>query len=133
MRIVDGHVAKESINHSHAELINTGERLVADGCERRTVTEHLHRYAFAALFTGDKAILDIACGEGYGSALLARRARRVVGVDIAAEAIQHAQRKYKCPTYHSHKEVLIRYPCNLTPSIWSSASKPLNIMTGTMK
>jgi len=33
--------------------------------------EHLHRYAFACEFVKDKVVLDIACGEGYGSTMLA--------------------------------------------------------------
>lgn len=37
---------------------------------------------------------DVACGEGYGSALLASEAARVVGADIAAEAIAHARDRY---------------------------------------
>src|SRR5207249_9324746 len=43
----------------------------------------------------EKRVLDIACGEGYGSAALARAgAASVVGVDISAEACEHARRKY---------------------------------------
>jgi SAM-dependent methyltransferase len=38
--------------------------------------------------------LDVACGSGYGSALLAARARRVVGVDLAPAAIAHARSRY---------------------------------------
>ena len=39
-------------------------------------------------------MLDAACGEGYGSALLAREASVVFGVDVGAEAIAHAQSRY---------------------------------------
>ena len=42
-------------------------------------------------------MLDIACGEGYGSALLAGVAARVIGVDIAPDAIAHARRCYQHP------------------------------------
>ncbi len=56
--------------------------------------EHLHRYAIAARFSAGKRILDIACGEGYGSALLARSAQHVVGVDANADAVEHARRSY---------------------------------------
>ena len=40
---------------------------------------------------------DIACGEGYGSELLATVARKVTGVDISEETIAHAARKYARP------------------------------------
>jgi glycosyltransferase involved in cell wall biosynthesis/SAM-dependent methyltransferase len=41
-----------------------------------------------------KSVLDIACGEGYGSDLLAAVAAQVIGVDLSEEAIAHARRKY---------------------------------------
>jgi SAM-dependent methyltransferase len=39
-------------------------------------------------------VLDAACGEGYGSALLAGAAERVVGVDLDEETVAHARRRY---------------------------------------
>ena len=39
-------------------------------------------------------VLDIACGEGYGTALIAEVARRAVGVDRSAEAVKHARNAY---------------------------------------
>lgn len=38
--------------------------------------------------------LDAACGEGYGSALLAEAAGSVEGVDISEAAIEHARQRY---------------------------------------
>ncbi|MFS2033157.1 class I SAM-dependent methyltransferase [Polaromonas sp. CT11-55] len=59
--------------------------------------EHLHRYAFARDFTAQKDVLDIACGEGYGSYFLAGTAKTVVGVDLSEIVIQHARSKYAAP------------------------------------
>ena len=59
--------------------------------------EHLHRYAIARDLAYGKDVLDIACGEGYGSELLATVARKVTGVDISEEAIAYAARKYVGP------------------------------------
>jgi ubiquinone/menaquinone biosynthesis C-methylase UbiE/glycosyltransferase involved in cell wall biosynthesis len=56
--------------------------------------EHLHRYALARELVRGREVLDIACGEGYGAALISATARAVVGVDIDADAIEHARRKY---------------------------------------
>jgi len=39
-------------------------------------------------------VIDMACGEGYGSALLARSATEVVGVDANPEAHEHARARY---------------------------------------
>jgi ubiquinone/menaquinone biosynthesis C-methylase UbiE len=57
--------------------------------------EHVHRYLLAREFAKDKAVLDIACGEGFGSEILANSARSVVGVDIASEAVEHAAARYR--------------------------------------
>jgi SAM-dependent methyltransferase len=57
---------------------------------------HLKRYEFALEFVkkGD-IVIDIACGTGYGTKILARRAHKVYGVDISKIAIQYAKKKYK--------------------------------------
>jgi SAM-dependent methyltransferase len=39
-------------------------------------------------------IVDVACGTGYGSAMLAGPGRRVIGIDASAEAIREADRNY---------------------------------------
>ncbi len=72
----------------------TGERFVPQA-GGNVALEHLHRYAFARELASGKDVLDIACGEGYGSAMLARVARHVVGVDISRETIEHASAKYR--------------------------------------
>jgi len=78
------------------ELPWTGERLVPS-LSGDIVLEHLHRYALATELAAGRDVLDIACGEGYGSHLLALRARSVVGVDLDADTIAHAQHKYTRP------------------------------------
>lgn len=71
----------------------TGERYVpTEAGEIRH--EHLHRYAWCRLLAEDRDVLDIACGEGYGSAMLAAHARSVCGVDISPEAVAHATATY---------------------------------------
>jgi len=71
----------------------TGERFIP-GVRGEIVYEHVHRYAFAARFAAGRRVLDAACGEGYGSALLAGAAREVVGVDIDAATVAHARAAY---------------------------------------
>lgn len=56
---------------------------------------HLARYRFALPFVAGKRVLDVGCGEGYGSALLAEHAARVVGVDYSPAAIRHASSAYR--------------------------------------
>jgi SAM-dependent methyltransferase len=71
----------------------TGERFTPE-CVREIWYEHFHRYAFAARFCSGRRVLDAACGEGYGSELLARVATSVLGVDLSAPAIAHANERY---------------------------------------
>ena len=75
------------------DLPFTGERFVP-GTRGEIWIEHWHRYHFAARFVDGKRVLDLACGEGYGSALLARRAAHVIGVDVSPQAIEHATKAY---------------------------------------
>ncbi|HEY2374031.1 MAG TPA: class I SAM-dependent methyltransferase [Gaiellaceae bacterium] len=57
---------------------------------------HWRRYEFALeQFPSRAAVADLACGTGYGSILLSRKASRVVGVDIDAAAIAAARRRYR--------------------------------------
>jgi GT2 family glycosyltransferase/tetratricopeptide (TPR) repeat protein/glycosyltransferase involved in cell wall biosynthesis/SAM-dependent methyltransferase len=74
----------------------TGERMtsVAHG---QIEYEHLHRYCFARLFCRGKTVVDVAAGEGYGSALLAQVAKSVIGVEMAPEAVGHAVAAYPHP------------------------------------
>lgn len=74
----------------------TGERLLAEEYNEYTI-EHLHRYAIALPLCEGKVVLDIASGEGYGGGLLANYAKRVIGVDISQEAVDHATAKYSRP------------------------------------
>ncbi len=54
--------------------------------------DHCSRYHFAASFCRDQVVLDIACGTGFGGAILARAgARAVLGVDMSAEALVQAR------------------------------------------
>jgi SAM-dependent methyltransferase len=71
----------------------TGERFVP-GAPGEIWYEHWHRYHFALPLVAGRDVLDIACGEGYGSALLARRAASVVGADVSFEAVEHARSRY---------------------------------------
>lgn len=82
-------------------MANPKERIKFDG-ERCTpwvraqvFSEHLHRYLSVIEHCQSKSVLDIACGEGYGSALIEKNgASQVVGVDISQDIVERAQRIY---------------------------------------
>lgn len=57
---------------------------------------HVGRYALALPFAAGRRVLDVACGEGYGSWLLAEAgADEVVGVDISADAVGKARETFR--------------------------------------
>lgn len=71
----------------------TGERFVTS-LSGQIRMEHHHRYLFAMAWCAGRDVLDVACGEGYGSALLASVAASVIGVDVAEDAVAFASRAY---------------------------------------
>ena len=73
----------------------TGERMVPEKAEPEVYWEHIYRYRFAVPYVKGKRVLDIACGEGYGTAaILKAGAASVIGVDISEESCRHARQKY---------------------------------------
>lgn len=86
---------------------NSIERLVPRELSQRDVTGretmqlHLERYEFAARHARPGRLLDLACGVGYGTQLMADRRPEIteaIGVDLSADAIQHAREHYTHPT-----------------------------------
>jgi SAM-dependent methyltransferase len=73
----------------------TGERYMPSVINAQITYEHWHRYAFTKDYIGGKVVLDIACGEGYGSFYMAGFAARVIGIDVSEEAIRHAGDTYQ--------------------------------------
>ena len=72
----------------------TGERYIPESAPADVAYEHWHRYFYAQQFIKGKEVLDIACGSGYGSALMAESAASVIGVDIDAETVAYCQSVY---------------------------------------
>src|SRR5687767_15601759 len=72
-------------------LALTGERTLPDVPEENYwYRRHLAVYEWIAERCEGLSVTDLACGEGYGSDLLATRAADVVGVDANPEAHAHA-------------------------------------------
>ncbi|MFC0213466.1 class I SAM-dependent methyltransferase [Paenibacillus chartarius] len=59
--------------------------------------EHVSRYYFAAPYARGR-VLDLACGTGYGSHMIAKERKRevteVVAVDLDEETLRYAKREY---------------------------------------
>lgn len=79
---------------SHAaDLEFDGERFVP-GAAVEIAYLHWQRYVFAVPLAQGKRVLDVACGEGYGSAAVAAVAAHVDAFDKSGTAIAHARETY---------------------------------------
>tara|TARA_B100001123_G_C15292026_1_gene1017796 strand:- start:357 stop:1343 length:987 start_codon:yes stop_codon:yes gene_type:complete len=60
------------------------------------IGKHLIRYNFANLFVKEKSeVLDAACGVGYGTNLLSKKSKNIIGIDYSKSAIKFAKENYK--------------------------------------
>jgi SAM-dependent methyltransferase len=77
-------------------LALTGERTLPDVPEENYwFRRHLAVYEWIAAHVGGLRVVDMACGEGYGSDVLAAAGASVVGVDANPEAHEHARLRYR--------------------------------------
>ena len=76
----------------------TGECTLPDVPEENYwFQRHLVVYEWIRRRVGGLRVIDMACGEGYGSDVLSRSAASVVGVDANPEAHEHAKARYSRP------------------------------------
>jgi SAM-dependent methyltransferase len=98
-----------------APLSLTGERTLPDvPAENYWFRRHLAVYEWIAEHCAGLEVVDMACGEGYGTGVLARRARTVTGVDANPEAFEHARAKYQRPGVEFVRDLVESYrrPCD---------------------
>lgn len=82
MRNIAKEIYLEAYEHNSEKSELSGDRL------------RMHYEIAKNYLTKKDKVLDIACGEGWGSAILAQTARKVVGADISAEFIKQAKNRY---------------------------------------
>src|SRR3954465_452023 len=93
----------------------TGERTLPDvPAENYWYRRHLAVYRWIAERCRGLDVVDLACGEGYGTGVLAERAARVTGVDANPEAHEHARLKYTRPGVRFVRDLVETYaePCD---------------------
>ena len=90
---VDGDGAGYVVVARKDTLHNSEERFSPDlGGE--IAYEHFHRYAIATRIAGGRRVLDVGCGEGYGTASLTQTSDHVCGIDKSLDVIERAKRIY---------------------------------------
>jgi SAM-dependent methyltransferase len=96
-------------------LALTGERTLPDVPEENYwYRRHQAVYQWVAERCQGLDVVDMACGEGYGTDLLAQRAARVTGVDANPEAFEHARARYSRPGVDFVRDLVDSYakPCD---------------------
>lgn len=96
-------------------LALTGERTLPDVPEENYwFRRHLAVYEWIGARVAGQHVIDMACGEGYGSEVLARTARSVVGVDANPEAYEHARLRYTRPGLRFERDLVDTFaePCD---------------------
>jgi len=77
------------------QIANTGERILLEKETPLMIARHLCAYKFAKDYIKAKDVLDIGCGEGYGSDFMAGFAKSVLGIDYDKDAVDYARNKYQ--------------------------------------
>ncbi|MCC6755046.1 MAG: class I SAM-dependent methyltransferase [Solirubrobacterales bacterium] len=85
----------------------TGERTLPDVPEENYwYRRHLAVYEWIAARVNGLKVVDLACGEGYGSGLLGGSAAEVIGVDANPEAFEHASARYTTENVSFRRELV---------------------------
>jgi SAM-dependent methyltransferase len=88
----------------------TGERTLPDvPAENYWFRRHLAVYEWIGTRVAGARMIDMACGEGYGSDVLARTARSVTGVDANPQAHEHARLRYDAANLHFERGLVETY------------------------
>jgi 2-polyprenyl-3-methyl-5-hydroxy-6-metoxy-1,4-benzoquinol methylase len=91
-------------------LALTGERTLPDvPAENYWFQRHLVVYRWIAEALGGARVIDMACGEGYGTAALASTADSVIGVEANPEAYEHARLRYRLPNLRFERDLVERF------------------------
>jgi len=83
------------------EMSKTSERLVPDKMQKREndrvmYLRHVFAYEYAKnSITCDSSILDLGCGEGYGTSILSTYFVNVIGLEVEENAVKHAIEQYQ--------------------------------------
>jgi 2-polyprenyl-3-methyl-5-hydroxy-6-metoxy-1,4-benzoquinol methylase len=100
--------------NTNIPLVDTGERMIPTKEKEVSIvfSRHLFTYQVASNYVVDKIVLDIGCGTGYGSHVLAQKAKHVIGLDQDASAIAYCKMNYS----RSNIEFIRADASNLPPT-----------------
>lgn len=98
---------------------DTSERVNPDFPDENFIN-HRKVYQFISQWVTDRDVLDVGCGTGYGTAMLAEHASRVTGIDYSKAAIKFARQHYAKPEFCVMDAHHLRFPDGAFDFIFSS-------------
>ncbi len=99
-------------------LPNTGERIIPEYYLRSkeeylVYLRHLFAYEFAKTkLSKENYVLEIGCGEGYGTNILSQQVSNIIGLDVCEDTIGYASEKYKSNNllFEKYDGIKLPYP-----------------------
>lgn len=81
------------------EIEDSGERILPARHGEISVVFSRHKFAYDYVqqFVGNKTVIDIGCGTGYGCKIFAEKAQFIYGIDYHEEAITYCKKHYPAP------------------------------------
>ncbi|NMX21367.1 hypothetical protein C5S30_02795 [ANME-1 cluster archaeon GoMg4] len=81
------------------DIGDTGARIIPEKTESKEdyllYLKHLFAYEFASkTLSKDSIVLEVGCGEGYGTSFLSKSVKKIIGLDVDEQIVKHAQKKY---------------------------------------
>ncbi|TAH40367.1 MAG: class I SAM-dependent methyltransferase [Bacteroidetes bacterium] len=87
--------------------MSSHERAHHDEANNVTYQRCQYAYEFAVAYIEGKKVLDVGCGNGYGTALMAKSAREIVGLDYDAETVEQNKKAYSSLSNITFKQAFI--------------------------
>lgn len=107
-------------------LSKTGERLIPEDFQTKEeyllYLKQLFPYKTIKRYLPKKGlILDLGCGEGYGTKIISQYVKKIIGLDIEKETIEHASKKYQSKNciFELYDGVKIPYKSNTFDAVIS--------------
>ena len=113
------HLLTGSIYFARTGYWHNGERVNPDFPGENFIN-HRKVYLFFSQLVPNKIVLDVGCGTGYGTAILAERAAQIIGIDNSNSAISFAKRRYPKVDFRQMNAQQLRFPDAFFDLIFSS-------------
>jgi SAM-dependent methyltransferase len=113
------HLLTSSIYFARTGYWHNGERVNPD-FPSENFSNHKKVYLFFSQLASNKIVLDVGCGTGYGTAILAEHAAQVIGIDNSKSAIRFAKRRYPKVDFRQMNAQQLRFPDGFFDLIFSS-------------